>query len=112
MTEKRVKLHRTKLVLRCKDCGTRYTVNTDKPMVCPECKNDKWYCHNCHEYFEPKEFCLRCRWFICPKCGACGCDYKGPRHRRYSAGVSTSVVTRSFKELGGGFHFRVLGVPS
>ena len=71
------KLKRLKLILKCKDCGKRYTVKTDKPMICPECKNSQWFCHGCQTYFEPGELCLRCRWFVCPKCGACGCNYRG-----------------------------------
>ena len=39
------KLKRLKLVLKCKDCGRRYTVKTDKPMICPECQNSQWFCH-------------------------------------------------------------------
>jgi len=66
---------RTRLILKCRECGKRFVVTTNKPMVCPECGNDKWYCHECKRYFEPRMLCLRCRWFICPYCGSCGCDY-------------------------------------
>lgn len=91
-------MKRLKLILKCQECGRRFVVYTNKPMVCPNCGNDKWYCFNCGRYFEPDTLCLRCRWFICPYCGACGCDFykqkrilktKSVNHRRRGCIISS-----------------------
>ena len=69
---------RTKLRLHCSVCGSTVEFRTDKPMVCPVCGEGlHWRCHNCGYVFDPSqaELCIRCRWFICPRCRACGCQH-------------------------------------
>jgi len=86
-----------KLILKCPECGRRTVIHTKEPIMCKWCKNTKWYCHNCGKYFEPEELCLRCRWFICPYCGACGCTHP---YKRRTIKIPKKIITLLFK-IGG-----------
>lgn len=48
-------------------------------MICANCgQGFQFHCFRCGHNFEPETKCNRCHWWICPKCGSCGCSYNKP----------------------------------
>jgi hypothetical protein len=74
------------------DCGTKpgqFIVESEGGSVrrCPTCLK-KWYINGCHHcgasIFMPyvdvgvdNTRCEKCKWFKCPRCGACQCTFPG-----------------------------------
>ncbi len=61
----------------CYSCGYRH-YDSEK---CPNCGFLVEYsCWNCQAEIIPalETKCRKCGWYICPDCGACGCDENRP----------------------------------
>lgn len=87
--------HRVKVVMKkaitftCSSCGNKTRFDLPTPLTCGHCGKIYTYtCLACGYEFqlgEHVEYCIKCGWFRCPKCGSCGCVIK--------------KIIRAFKQL-------------
>ena len=84
-TQKEKPRFRTHLNLKCHSCGHRTKVRTER-MVCELCgEGSFWICWKCHHKIDPETdreltLCTKCRYFVCPDCGSCGCQLQEKMH--------------------------------
>jgi len=71
---------KSKLTLKCHKCGEKSTFHVVGALTCGKCGSVFTYkCLACDYEFQIGEealFCSKCGWFICPRCGSCGCFIK------------------------------------
>ncbi|MEM2173106.1 MAG: hypothetical protein QXG39_08490 [Candidatus Aenigmatarchaeota archaeon] len=71
---------KSKLTLKCHKCGGRTNIKLSTPLTCVKCGHIFTYtCLVCDYEFslgEEVSYCSKCGWFICPRCGSCGCYVK------------------------------------
>ncbi|MDH7506546.1 MAG: hypothetical protein QHH15_01995 [Candidatus Thermoplasmatota archaeon] len=67
------------LKIKCQKCGFKYKVETKKILKCHNCgEGSEWLCHHCGHRFtpNPKQYCNKCKKFVCQVCGKCECGLK------------------------------------
>lgn len=68
---------KTAITFTCSSCGERARFQILGGVSCPRCgKVYTFRCLVCGYEFkigEEAEYCVRCGWLKCPRCGSCGC---------------------------------------